>query len=81
MCVISYSPARVTQFVITGDILASTSPKPSLDPDTQVEDGEEMEVSTAEDESMMAMMGLTGFGSTKVWISYLVFSHPLTVCT
>jgi U4/U6.U5 tri-snRNP-associated protein 3 len=30
-----------------------------------VEDGEEMEVTTAEDESMMAMMGLAGFGSTK----------------
>ncbi|KAF8136636.1 hypothetical protein EV363DRAFT_1320101 [Boletus edulis] len=47
------------------DISAPTSSKPSLDPDTPVEDGEEMDATTAEEEPMMAMMGLTGFGSTK----------------
>ena len=43
-----------------------TSSKPIIDPDTPVEEGEEMNVTTVEDESMMAMMGLAGFGSTKV---------------
>ncbi|KAH0827137.1 hypothetical protein J3R83DRAFT_4825 [Lanmaoa asiatica] len=47
------------------DVPVPTSSKPILDPDTPVEEGEEMDVTTAEDESMTAMMGLTGFGSTK----------------
>lgn len=59
-------PAMNTQFGVSGDVSAPSSSKPNLDPDTPVEDGEEMEVTTAEDESMMAMMGLAGFGSTKV---------------
>ncbi|KAG9318724.1 hypothetical protein JVU11DRAFT_823 [Chiua virens] len=47
------------------DMPAPSSSKPNLDADTPVEEGEEMDVRTAEDESMMSMMGLGGFGSTK----------------
>ncbi|KAI9571291.1 hypothetical protein HD554DRAFT_161479 [Boletus coccyginus] len=47
------------------DVPPPTSSGSGLDPDTLIEDGEEMGATTAEDESMMAMMGLTGFGSTK----------------
>ena len=61
--------------MVPDDIPAATSSKPTLDPDTPAEDGEEMDVITAEDESMMATMGLTGFGSTKVLVSLLTLSH------
>jgi U4/U6.U5 tri-snRNP-associated protein 3 len=37
-----------------------------LDPDAPEEEGEADEVMNNDDEVMMAMMGLTGFGSTKV---------------
>ncbi|KAF8559829.1 DUF1777-domain-containing protein [Imleria badia] len=50
---------------VPDDVSAPTPSKPILDPDTPVEDGEEMDATTAEDEPMMAMMGLAGFGSTK----------------
>jgi hypothetical protein len=33
------------------------------------EEGEAMEAANDDDEAMMAMMGLTGFGSTKVLVS------------
>lgn len=59
-------PVIDTQFRVPDDVPPPTSSGSVLDPDTLIEDGEEMEATTAEDESMMAMMGLTGFGSTKV---------------
>ena len=54
-----------TQFGVTDDVPVPTSSKSilDLDPDAPIE---EMDATTAEDESMMAMMGLKGFGSTKV---------------
>ena len=57
-----------TQFGVTDDVPVPTSSKSilDLDPDAPIEDSEEMDATTAEDESMMAMMGLKGFGSTKV---------------
>ncbi|KAI6150180.1 hypothetical protein EDD17DRAFT_1765820 [Pisolithus thermaeus] len=39
--------------------------KPDHDSNDAPEEGEEMEVSTADEEAMMAIMGLSGFGSTK----------------
>lgn len=39
--------------------------KPDRDSNDTPEEGEEMEVSTADEEAMMATMGLSGFGSTK----------------
>ena len=71
----------VIQFVVPDDIPAAASSKPNLDPDTPIEEGEEMDVTTAEDDSMMAMMGLAGFGSTKVWISCLAHSHLPIIAT
>lgn len=58
-------PAMDTQFGMPDDVPVPTSSKSILDPDTPIEENE-MNATTAEDESMMAMMGLTGFGSTKV---------------
>jgi len=59
-------PVMDAQSAVPDDVPAPTSSKSVLDPDTPIEDGEEMDATTAEDEPMMAMMGLTGFGSTKV---------------
>ena len=36
------------------------------DEEGEAEEGEEMDVLNGEDEDMLAMMGMTGFGSTKV---------------
>jgi hypothetical protein len=33
------------------------------------EEGESMDAVNQDDEAVMAMMGITGFGSTKVWVS------------
>jgi hypothetical protein len=45
----------------------SSIPSPHADVDAgEPEEGEAMETVNDEDEAMMAMMGLTGFGSTKV---------------
>jgi hypothetical protein len=47
---------------------ASSTGRPNLDPDASDsnEDGEAMEDIDDEDAAMMAMMGVTGFGTTKV---------------
>ncbi|KAG1827074.1 uncharacterized protein BJ212DRAFT_1310208 [Suillus subaureus] len=39
--------------------------RPNLDPDALSEEGEAMDATNADEESMMAAMGLTGFGTTK----------------
>lgn len=39
--------------------------------DDEQEEGEEMDVTTEDDAAMMAMMGMSGFGSTKVCITVL----------
>ena len=44
------------------------------DEEGEAEEGEAMETLNADDEAMMAMMGMIGFGSTKV--TFLKFSHP-----
>lgn len=49
--------------------ISSRSPHPNVDPGTPKtlnEDGEAMEEDNDDDAAMMAMMGVTGFGSTKV---------------
>ena len=38
------------------------------------EEGETMDATNDDDAAMMAMMGLTGFGSTKVCISYQILT-------
>ena len=52
---------------------APSSSRPNLDPDAPEEvdgeEGEEMEATTQDDEAMMAMMGMSGFGTTKVCTS------------
>ncbi|KAI6005739.1 hypothetical protein EDD15DRAFT_2154799 [Pisolithus albus] len=45
--------------------LEASISKPDHDSNDTPEEGEEMEVSTADEEAMMAVMGLSGFGSTK----------------
>lgn len=48
---------------------ASSTSRPNLDPDAPDnvgEEGEEMDVIEEDDSVMMAMMGVNGFGSTKV---------------
>jgi xanthine/uracil/vitamin C permease (AzgA family) len=64
-----------TQSGVPDDVPVPTSSKSILDPDTPIEDSEEMDATTAEDESMMAAMGLAGFGSTKVWAFLFTPSH------
>jgi hypothetical protein len=47
----------------------SSIPSPHADVDAgEPEEGEAMETVNDDDEAMMAMMGLTGFGSTKVLV-------------
>ncbi|KAG2158341.1 uncharacterized protein EDB93DRAFT_1120950 [Suillus bovinus] len=43
----------------------SSSRRPNLDPDALSEEGEAMDTTNADEEAMMAAMGLTGFGTTK----------------
>ena len=38
-----------------------------------------MDATTAEDESMMTMMGLAGFGTTKVWLFLFTPSYLLMI--
>ncbi|CAA7265424.1 unnamed protein product [Cyclocybe aegerita] len=48
---------------------STSSTRPNLDPDAPdhpVEDGEAMDAINEDDAAMMATMGMTGFGSTKV---------------
>ena len=57
-----------------------SSSRPNLDPDAPDEGGEEgeaMEDVNEDDAAMMAMMGVSGFGSTKVCASCLcdIFAH------
>ncbi|KAJ3526734.1 hypothetical protein NMY22_g10052 [Coprinellus aureogranulatus] len=86
-------PAPSTTHASRTDTPASTTPGPSIDSTSQnggngngngngaVEEGEEMEdVQNDDDAAMMAMMGLTGFGSTKVrsplWVFYSTSGYP-----
>lgn len=74
---VSCSPVINIQSCIPDAFSAPIPSKPVLDPDTPAEEGEEMDVTTVEEESMAAMMGLTGFGSTKVRISFPFPPFPL----
>lgn len=50
--------------------------RPNLDPDAPddvIEEGEEMDATNEDDSAMMAMMGMSGFGTTKVWSHSLPF--------
>jgi len=50
--------------------------RPNLDPDAPddvIEEGEEMDAINEDDSAMMAMMGMSGFGTTKVWSPFLLF--------
>ena len=63
--------AQATFIVGASDILfcISGSDKPRLASEGAIEDGEdgeEMDATNDDDAAMMAMMGLTGFGTTKV---------------
>jgi hypothetical protein len=55
--------------------------RPNLDPDASDdvgEEGEEIDATNEDDSAMMAMMGLTGFGTTKVQSSaFLMRSDTL----
>ncbi|KAG1756557.1 uncharacterized protein EDB91DRAFT_1076549 [Suillus paluster] len=44
---------------------SSSQRRPNLDPDAQSEEGETMDATDADEEAMMAAMGLKGFGTTK----------------
>ncbi|OAX43528.1 hypothetical protein K503DRAFT_796207 [Rhizopogon vinicolor AM-OR11-026] len=44
---------------------SSSQRRPNLDPDAASEEGEAMDATNADEEAMMAAMGLAGFGSTK----------------
>lgn len=74
---ISCSPVINIKSCIPDAFSAPTSSKPVLDTDTPAEEGEEMDVTTVEEESMAAMMGLRGFGSTKVRIPFPTPPFPL----
>ncbi|KIK49309.1 hypothetical protein CY34DRAFT_70153 [Suillus luteus UH-Slu-Lm8-n1] len=44
---------------------SSSQKRPNLDPDALSEEGEAMDATNADEEDMMAAMGLAGFGTTK----------------
>ncbi|KAJ8597996.1 hypothetical protein M405DRAFT_6535 [Rhizopogon salebrosus TDB-379] len=44
---------------------SSSHGRPNLDPDAASEEGETMDATNADEDAMMAAMGLAGFGSTK----------------
>lgn len=54
-------------------VIDSVKPQPGSSRlvDDEQEEGEEMDVTTEDDAAMMAMMGMSGFGSTKVCITVL----------
>ena len=64
--------------VVTSATVASASTshsRPNLDPDAPDDQGEEeMDAGNDDDAAMMAMMGMTGFGSTKAYISYILIA-------
>ena len=41
--------------------------------DDVIEEGEAMDATNEDDTAMMAMMGMSGFGTTKVWSPFLLF--------
>ena len=56
-------------YIVTGPSAAENESKPRQDSEVPTDGGEEgeaMDVTTVDDEAMMAMMGMSGFGSTKV---------------
>ncbi len=53
---------------------------PRTDEEGEAEEGEAMDALNDEEEAMLAMMGMTGFGSTKV-ISLKVFSLTANLLT
>ena len=56
-------------------ISSTSSPRGHADTG-EPEEGEAMEAVNDDDEAMMAMMGLTGFGSTKVLVSRFPSCFP-----
>ena len=56
-------------YIVTGPSAAENESKPRQDSEVPTDGGEEgeaMDVTTVDNEAMMAMMGMSGFGSTKV---------------
>jgi hypothetical protein len=51
--------------------------RPNLDPDALSEEGEAMDATNADEEGMMAAMGLKGFGTTKVCRSINFLRHGI----
>ncbi len=66
-----------------GGRIGSDEPKSRQESEAPVEDGEEgeaMDDTNPDDEAMTAMMGLTGFGSTKVCYARYQCLHCLSYC-
>jgi len=55
-------PILVSQLNLASDAL-----------DDVIEEGEAMDTTNEDDTAMMAMMGMSGFGTTKVWSPFLLF--------
>lgn len=54
---------------LVAPIISGSTSRPNLDPDApeeEGEEGEEMDATNDDDDAMMTMMGLSGFGTTKV---------------
>ncbi|OJA14832.1 hypothetical protein AZE42_00784 [Rhizopogon vesiculosus] len=58
---------------------SSSQRRPNLDPDAVSEEGEAMDATNADEEAMMAAMGLAGFGSTKVCSSSNFYDLKFTL--